>query len=82
MARIAREETQHAALSWEVSRWAERRLAPDARRRVVTARQRAIDALAGELAADPPPRLVEELGIPTAADATRLLDRMVRSLLL
>jgi hypothetical protein len=80
MSEIAREETQHASLSWEVGRWAEARLGADMRARVVEARTRAVDALAAELAVDPPAELVERLGVPTAAQAGRLLTQMVRSL--
>jgi hypothetical protein len=80
MSRIAREETQHATLAWEVAQWAERRLPGPSRRRVADARRGALETLARELAADPPRELVEELGVPTAAQAARLLQAMGTSL--
>ena len=80
MKEIAREETQHASLAWEVARWAQGRLDPGTRRRVADARKQALDALATEIAGDPPHELVDVLGLPTSAQATRLLDGMVRCL--
>jgi hypothetical protein len=80
MNRIAREESQHAALAWEVAQWAERRLDRPARERVNAARRRALMTLAGEMTADPPRQLVEVVGLPTALQAARLLDAMERML--
>ncbi|MFO0605900.1 MAG: ferritin-like domain-containing protein [Polyangiales bacterium] len=48
MTDVARDELAHAALAWRVAAWAEARLPPDARERVVDARRRAVDALCDE----------------------------------
>ncbi len=61
--RIAEEELRHAELSWEVQKWALRRLAPSARERVERARRRAL----AELVRSPPvaaPPVREALGLP------------------
>jgi hypothetical protein len=80
LSKIARDETRHAMLSWEIAAWAERRLGAEARRRLTETRRRAVEALQSELASDPPRELVDTLGLPTRAQAARLLERMVRSL--
>lgn len=77
---IARDETRHAALSWDVAQWAERRLSAGERRKVATARKQAIETLRAEVGVEPPRELVETLGVPTAEQAGRLLDGMVRVL--
>jgi hypothetical protein len=80
MQQVAREETRHADLAWEVSRWAERRLPRIERERVADARTRALLRLKAEACVEPPRELVDTLGLPTASQATRLLDGMVRAL--
>jgi hypothetical protein len=80
MQQVAREETRHAALAWEVAQWAERRLPRGERERVADARTRALLRLKAEAAVEPPRELVDTLGLPTASQATRLFDGMVRSL--
>jgi rubrerythrin len=77
---VAREETRHAALAWEVARWAERRLPRIERKRVADAGARALLRLKAEAGVEPPQELVDTLGVPTANQATRLLDGMVRAL--
>ena len=47
--RIARDETRHAALSWELSHWARARMSVSQRRRVATATKSALDRLQVEL---------------------------------
>jgi hypothetical protein len=49
MRRIARDETRHAELAWDVARWAEKKLDPAARRRVERARARAVQRLGREV---------------------------------
>ncbi|MGH7439287.1 MAG: hypothetical protein ACRENE_26675 [Polyangiaceae bacterium] len=77
---VAREETRHAALAWEVARWAERHLPRIDRERVADARTRALLRLKAEAGVEPPRELVDTLGLPTADQATRLFDGMVRAL--
>ena len=81
MTRIAEDETRHAALSWQIASWAERRLGPTARARVATARAQAIAALRAELAAQRVPcELLVDAGEPTAVEAVRLLDALTEAL--
>lgn len=49
MKRIARDETRHAALAWEVARWIDPRLDAGAHARVEEAKRRAVDALRAEI---------------------------------
>ncbi len=65
MIRVAREETEHAALAWRVARWAEGRLSPAARARVEEARREAVEALCEGVAIDQPGASTERaLGWP------------------
>jgi hypothetical protein len=48
--RIARDETRHAELAWDVAHWIEARLELPARRRVERARARAVERLGREVA--------------------------------
>jgi rubrerythrin len=78
-ARVAIDETRHAALSWEVARWAERHLDARARARVRGARSRALRTLRTKLErVDVAACAV--LGQPRRADAIALLEGMIASL--
>ncbi len=79
-ARVAADETRHAALSWEVARWAEERLDAGARARVQAARSRAVHSLRKRVAsrAELPSRSV--IGQPCRDEALALLDGMIASL--
>src|ERR1019366_7023529 len=50
MRAVARDEGRHAALSWEIARWAELRLIPQARKRLEAAKAEAIAQLAMDVA--------------------------------
>jgi hypothetical protein len=80
MHRIARGETRHAALSWQIARWAERRLAVEERARVEGARRVAIRELHRELTREPDAALIREAGLPRAAEALHLLVSLNREL--
>ena len=69
MARIAQDETRHAALAWDIAHWAWTRLDDGARRRVECARARAICELRGDLAREPHAEVARVLGIPCSAVA-------------
>jgi hypothetical protein len=77
---IADDETRHAALSWELARWAEARLSPSERRRVARARQRAVVELRAELASQRPDAERAPLGLPMGRSAVALLDAMVATI--
>jgi hypothetical protein len=81
-ARIAREETRHAALAWAIARWADTRLSARGRRRVARARARAVAALGRQLRRAPHDDLVRRAGLPLAQEAGALLGAMVDRLVL
>jgi hypothetical protein len=76
MQRIARDETRHAELSWEVARWLETSLSGAARDRVHAARARAVDALAAQISREPEADVMRELGLPTAAEAIAMVNEL------
>jgi hypothetical protein len=73
MARIARDEMKHMALSWAVHRWAMGRLSPAARAHVRDAQQKEVAALKRELAHDPAVSLRDRAGLPRARQAITLI---------
>lgn len=77
---IAAEETAHAALAREIAEWAAPKLSRATRARIARASQREIEKIRRELATDPEPELVETLGLPNAAAAQQMFDRMIAAL--
>jgi hypothetical protein len=81
MARIAREELRHAALSWDLAAWAQARLRVDQRRRVRRATLAAVDRLEDELTRPEHPAVCSVAGMPEPDQARRLFtglrDRMI-----
>ncbi len=80
MARIADDETRHAALAWAVAHWAEGQLDEGARARVRAAREEAVRELRRDAAHPTPAALTETAGLPSARVATALLDGAARAL--
>jgi rubrerythrin len=78
--RIAQDETRHAALSWQIARWAEARLAPASRRRVDAARSAAAAALCREVRANAPSPIDGVAGLPSPGVGAALADQLERSL--
>ena len=78
---IAEEETEHAALSWDIAAWIESQL--DARSRQLLARERrdALRVLATELAEPVPAHVSAASGIPSSRDALRMLDGLATTLI-
>jgi hypothetical protein len=76
MVRIARDESRHAALSWQVAGWIDGRLSPSARRRVTKACAAAIAQLEVDISREPAPAIVREVGVPSGPAARMLLTRM------
>jgi hypothetical protein len=77
MARIAEDETRHAALSWAIARWAERRLDERARARLAALREAAVAQLEVEIAAMPEP-VSRAAGFPPSAIQRALLASFKR----
>jgi hypothetical protein len=79
-AKIAADETRHAALSWEVAAWAEPQLDARARARVVAARRRALRTLSETIHARAPRTFDGAIGQPGRAAASALLSGLATSL--
>ena len=79
-ARVAADETRHAALSWEVARWAEQRLDAPARARVLAARSRAVHSLRKKLTSRVEVASRSVVGQPRRDEALALLEGMIASL--
>lgn len=80
MLRIARDETRHAALSWQVSRWLDSRLDEAGKRNVARAKQAAAAELIDALAHEPEVSFADLAGLPSPAEATQLASQMQREL--
>jgi P-aminobenzoate N-oxygenase AurF len=79
MARIAEDETRHAALAQSIARWGTPRLTTAARERIAGARAEAIAMLLSEIASNEPAPAVRALaGVPDGATATALLVNLTR----
>lgn len=76
MKSIAQDETRHAALSWAIARAIEPLLDERSRRRIATARARAVEELRREATAPMDPELVRRAGVPDAPQARRILDEL------
>ncbi len=70
---IARDETRHAALAWEVAAWLDGLLTATQRAAVATARRRSLRRLRRGLAHSPPSWLAAA-GLPQADEAAALMD--------
>ncbi len=79
-ARIAADETRHAALAWAVARWADGRLDAAARARLARARDAAIGRLRRTLEQRETTGLDAVVGNPSGAAAVLLLEAMVAAL--
>jgi hypothetical protein len=71
---IARDETRHAALAWEIAAWAEPRLTSEERSEIAAAQREAALALRLELEAEPPTEAQRLAGAPRARDALAMFD--------
>jgi hypothetical protein len=80
MARIAVDETRHAALAWQVAAWAAGRLDEGANARVATARRSAVDELRRALGSAVPVEVTTEAGVPAARRALRMFEVVNREL--
>lgn len=69
---IAREEEEHAQLGWDLATWFCEQLSPSMRRRLRVEQRRAVAQVRPSAFRDPAPDLIEQAGLPTAAQAGRL----------
>jgi rubrerythrin len=80
MTRVARDEMQHAVLSWAVARWLDTRLDEQARERVQRARDTAVRALMASADAAVDASLARRVGLPGRAQARSALGELRSSL--
>ncbi len=80
MAEIARDETEHALLSWELAKWADARLGARERARVSRARTKAVREMERALSADVPAELVAVAGVPDVIAARRIVASLSQAL--
>jgi hypothetical protein len=80
MKRISRDETRHAALSWQVQRWLETRLDAEARARVARARNAAALELLEAVRTETTPGFAERIGLPAAPLAYQLATELASAL--
>lgn len=80
MRKVAQDEIRHAALGWEVARWAQKRLNPAARERVAAARRTAMQHFAAEARQALPKELIDQAGLPQPAHAEALLAALEQAL--
>ena len=80
MKRIARDETHHAALAWDLAAWIEGRLDDEERTEVARARREASTLLRRQLAAPVAPALADDAGLPAPSRALALFDAVAPSL--
>lgn len=76
LARIAGDETRHAALSWSLARWARGRMSAAQRLPVARAAADAVDRLEGELLSPHDPQVHALAGLPEPAEARALFGRL------
>ncbi len=76
MLRIARDETRHAALSWQVADWLSSKLDAQAQSRVAKAKHKALAQLRKELTAAPDPQLQAAAGLPSSQQALALFAQL------
>jgi hypothetical protein len=77
---IARDETRHAALSWDLHAWARSRMSRAQRRRLRTCQRDALDRLEHELTRPEPESVQTLAGMPSPTQARSLFDGLRRTL--
>jgi hypothetical protein len=80
MTRIAVDETRHAALAWSVARAIEPRLDDRTRRRIASARARAVAKLRRDVAAGTSREVARAAGLPGPERASRMLDDLAAAI--
>jgi hypothetical protein len=80
MDRIAHEEAEHAALSWQIDAWARARLDREARARIDRAKHEAARALIADAGCAVPASLAAPLGLLSGSDARALAAKLVEAL--
>lgn len=81
MAAIADEETEHAALSWDIAEWIEAQLGDAERTQLADERRDAFTTLANDLAAAVDLRVAHVSGVPGPREALRMLEGLAPMML-
>jgi hypothetical protein len=76
MAAIADEETEHAALSWDIAAWIESQLTNEDRAKLLEERRDAFATLARDIVAPVDAGVLHASGIPCATEALRMLESL------
>ena len=77
MKAIARDETRHAALAWDVAAFLDGGLSPAERARVREARREAFTELAKTIEEEPSNELRVIVGLPTSSEARALFEQLL-----
>lgn len=80
MARVAIDETRHAALSWSLAQWMESRMSAAQRREVARRRADAVERLEGELTTGAHAQVHTVTGLPRPRQARALYRSLVTAL--
>jgi hypothetical protein len=80
MQHIARDETRHAQLAWDIASWVEPKLGGAARRHVDDARRQGVAALRSEVERDAPEEIVRAAGVPFGGAGRALFEQAHRAL--
>ena len=81
MRTIARDESRHAALSWQIATWARAQMTPSERRRVASSASQSIERLRDELTAPVDAAVEAAVGMPQPDVAKSMFGRLHSSLL-
>ncbi len=76
LAKIARDETRHAALSWDLAHWAQGRMTSTSRRLAAQRQRTAFAAMEAELTAAHAPEVHAVTGLPTPDQARAMFHRL------
>jgi hypothetical protein len=77
---IARDESRHAELAWDIDRWAQPQLDESESAKVKAARKEAMGELSCELTIEPAEEVSKQAGAPTAEQALMLAAQLSREL--
>jgi rubrerythrin len=77
---IAKDETRHAALAWEIASWVADRLSPEERARIDAAQREAAASLRHALEGEPLAAAADRAGAPRARTALALFDAVAPTL--
>ncbi|MCB9641382.1 MAG: ferritin-like domain-containing protein [Myxococcales bacterium] len=78
-ARIAFDETRHAALSWGLDAWLQGKLSVEEQEKLGQIKEEAFAKMKQDLLEEPPIKLRDVLGLPSAAQSLRMFEQLGQS---